>query len=91
MELEIVDFVDQKEFELKSGYWQVAIDELDNGKFRVEMYWRTYYMGKKEYECYCSPIIDDEKEARALFDAITSPAVGKKLLEREPDERSCHP
>jgi len=67
--------------ERKTGAWKAQINELEDGKYLVEVYWFPYYN-----ECnkgvYLYKLFNSEEEAQKLYDILTFNNM-KKLLIKE--------
>ena len=67
--------------ERKTGAWKAQINELEDGKYLVEVYWDAYYLEVGRDEYYYK-IFENEGEAQKLYDALTFNNM-KKLLDKE--------
>ena len=67
--------------ERKTGAWKAQINELEDGKYLIEVYWDAYYLeiGKDDYYY---KIFETEKGAQKLYDALTFNNM-KKFLNKE--------
>lgn len=67
--------------ERKTGAWKAQINELEDGKYLVEVYWDAWLfeVGRDDYYY---KIFENEKEAQKLYDTLTFNNM-KKLLKEE--------
>lgn len=78
------DCIDYTEFELKTGYWQIQLNELHCDEkiegYEVECYWRNFIGEHKDREKYAT-IFTDESDAKEVYDRLNKISDVKRELD----------